>query len=188
LSESVDLFSETKKSLLTDFANENSLSVFLDPIPEDKYISFVKEKFAEQSIVLKEDVFPKIASTAGRVTGDRQHFMYSLWEIKGDSQTIDTVHVSKALKNIFDKYKEFFDVMFEELTPLQRKILKLLAEDKESKIYSRQFSDRVGPVANNTIIKVVQALVKRRIIYKEGPYYIFSSPFFREWINQNFNG
>lgn len=188
LVETVDLYSEKKKSLLADFSNDYTQSVFIDPLPETKYSDFLKEKFLESAnVVLKDEVISKLISTAGPLTMDRQHLAYALWEVKGEEKSLETTHLTKALKSVFDKYKEFFDVIFEELTPLQRKILKLLAKEKDAKIYSKNFTDKVGPVAGNTIVKTIQALVKRRIIYKEGPYYRFSNPFFREWINRLFN-
>ncbi len=188
LVETVDLYSEKKKSILVDFTNEYTHSVFVDPLPEDKYKAFLTAKFLETAnVTLKEEVLPKLLSTAGALTMDRQHLAYALWEVKGEESSLDSLHLNKALRSIFDKYKEFFDVIFEELTPLQRKILKLLAKDKDAKIYSKGFTDKVGPVAGNTIIKTIQALVKRRLIYKDGPYYRFSNPFFREWINRFFN-
>lgn len=184
--ESKDLFDE-KKTIINEFANDNVETMYLDAIPLQDYRNYMLARFTAVGCSLKDDLLNKFDGISGTLTGDRQHLSYSLFEIRGEAQQLDTVHLSKALHNIFDKHKEFFDVIFEELTPLQRKILKIMSSDVDSKIYSRSFVDQVGPVASNTIVKVVQALVKRRIVYKEGPYYRFANPYFREWINSTFN-
>ena len=184
--ESKDLFDE-KRTVIAEFANENVESIYLGPIPLGDYQNYMQARFSNAGCSVKEDVLVKFEAISGSLTGDRQHLAYSLFEVRGEANNLDVVHLSKALHNIFDKHKEFFDVIFEELTPLQRKVLKIMSSSMDSKIYSRPFVEQVGPVASNTIIKVVQALVKRRIVYKEGPYYRFSNPFFREWINMTFN-
>lgn len=184
--ESRDLFDD-KKTVINEFSNENAEILYLNPLPLEKYQEYMSSRFTNEGCSLTQDLLTKFETVSGALTGDRQHLAYSLWEVRGEEKSLDTVFISKALNNIFDKHKEFFDVVFEELTPLQRKILRIMSSEFDAKIYSRSFIEQVGPVAGNTIVKTVQALVKRRIVYKEGPYYRFANPFFREWINLTFN-
>lgn len=183
-SESEDLFKE-KLSFKSCFDKITDV-LTLDEIPLEEYLGFVQEKFKQRQINIPNHIGQELLKMSGGLTGERQLVFSSLWEVCSDGDTVDTIKVSQTLNNIFEKYQELYMALFEDLTPLQKRVLKLLAHDEDSKIYSKSFGEKVGQTANNTVVKIIQALSSRRLIYKQDSNYKFLNPFLREWIKINF--
>ena len=182
--ESIDLFKE--KSEHQEAFSGLYQEVALEAFEESVYFEFVKKKMLTKGLELSESVFKEILALAGDVSGDRQLFLATLWEILEENQVIDSLSLKQTLRENFERYQDLYLAIFEDLTILQKRVLKLLASDKEAKVYSRAFSDKVGPTAGNTVTKVLLALTNRRLIYKEGSNYRFLNPFFKEWIKKYF--
>lgn len=123
---------------------------------------------------------------AGENTGDRQQLFNALYESLEQDPAFNKNKLKIALKNVFAKTAESFELIFSDLTPVQKKILKALAFDEDAKIYSKEFSEKVGPTATNTIPKTLTALVRRKLLYKDGKQMKFGNVFFREWIKSSF--
>lgn len=152
----------------------------VDTIDEKAYREFTARQLALKGLTTTDKVLGE-ALAYSEVLGQRQ----ALWNMvceKAVAGEITSEHLQSALAEILKKQDESYELLFGNLTPLQKRLLKLIAEDKTAKIYSKEFAQQLGPVAGNTVVKTIQALCSSRLLYKyKGNYTLFNASF-AEWI------
>lgn len=166
--------------------NLEQLKVAVNPvavseIEEDTYLKFVKNSINLNDSLIKEGI-----ELAGPITGDRQQLFNALYEVIETDPNSNKNKINQALKLIFDRLNDNFEIVFNDLTLIQKKILKILSTSKDIKVYGKDFAVMVGPTANNTIVKTLQSLAKKKILYKDGKNFKFCNNFFKQWIRSNF--
>lgn len=182
--ETLDLFKEKLLFQETFIGLYSHLEV--DVLNDDLYLEFVQKRMNTKGLVLNKNQFKEALEVIGDSSGDRQLFFATLWETLDENQEVTSLSLKQALRENFERYQDLYLAIFEDLTILQKRVLKLLASEKDPKVYSKAFSDKVGPTAGNTVTKVLLALSNRRLIYKDSSSYKFLNPFLKEWIKKHF--
>lgn len=153
----------------------------LQPLPEKDYQKFAEEIFQEHQKELSGDVFSQGLELAGELSNDRQMFFKTLLEAQ--VSTYQPYHLTNAMNLVVDQYSDLYEVIWEDLTPNQQNTLQKLAQDPEVKVYSKQFCEELKIQNTNTVIKIIQSLMKKKLVYKQGSSHQLFSPFFRYWLN-----
>lgn len=184
LIESLDL--SNSSAVCKDLLLGKITPLSLQAIEDVNYEAFARTHLALKEISLSQSFFEDSLQIAGPLSQDRQVLFNALFEVSPLKSSLDHSNLSAAVKWIFSKNQESFEQIFLDLTDLQKRVLKLLAQNPESKIYSKEFSDELKVANSNSAVKIIQALSQKRVIYKNGAFYAFFNPFFREWIRQTY--
>jgi hypothetical protein len=153
----------------------------LQPLPNQPYQKYVQDIFVEHKKDLPSEVFTEALTLAGELSNDRQMFFKNLLE--QDVAVYQSYHLAKAMTLVVDQYSDLYEVIWEDLTPNQQNTLIKLAEDPDVKVYSKQFCEELKIQNTNTVIKILQSLMKKKLVYKQNSSHYLFSPFFRSWIN-----
>src|SRR5690606_15695905 len=144
------------------------------PIPELEYQKFATEIFTEHQKTLSLEVGSLGLELAGELSNDRQMFFKTLLE--ADVTTYQSYHLEEAMRLLVDQYSDLYEVIWEDLTPNQQNTLQKLAQDPEVKVYSKQFCEELKIQNTNTVIKIIQSLMKKKLVYKQGSSHQLFSP------------
>jgi hypothetical protein len=177
-SEAGDMFQSGVK--FVNLVNKTTYIELQALAPQD-YQSFAQKIFTEQQKELSEAVFTAGLELAGELSNDRQMFFKTLLE--ADQTVYQAYHLEQAMRLVVDQYSDLYEVIWEDLTINQQNTLQQLAKDPEVRVYSKQFCEELNIQNTNTVIKIIQSLMKKKLVYKQGPSHQLFSPFFRYWLN-----
>lgn len=175
--ETVDIFDG---SLKFDQLISKNTYVEISPLSEKDYLKFVQEKLSDKNLTISEELFSKSLEEVGVLTADRQMFFKNLFE-KSDAQINESL-IEDTLKYIVDQYSELYEVILEDLTDNQKNTLIKLAFNPDIKVYSKQFCEELDIQNTNTVVKILQSLIKKKLLFKDGSSHMVFSPFFKKWI------
>lgn len=177
-SEAGDIFQTGVK-----FANLVTKTTYIEMQPLDitNYQKYTQAIFQEHNKELSNEVFTTGLTLAGELSNDRQMFFKTLLE--ADTTSYQPYHLEQAMKLVVDQYSDLYEVIWEDLTLNQQNTLQKLADDPEVRVYSKQFCEELKIQNTNTVIKILQSLMKKKMVYKQSSSHQLFSPFFRYWIN-----
>lgn len=165
------------------FTNLVSKTTYIEmqPLTAANYQKYALNIFQENSKELSPEILIEGLALAGELSNDRQMFFKTLLEENVTSY--QSYHLEQAMKLIVDQYSDLYEVIWEDLTLNQQNTLQKLASDPEVRVYSKQFCEELKIQNTNTVIKILQSLMKKKLVYKQGPSHQLFSPFFRYWIS-----
>lgn len=146
----------------------------LEPIPYNDYLAFMKE-----NVIIDDKTLRLILTFVGENTYFRNLSLEAL-------KALPQANLIDFINHMIHQYEHHYSAFYKDLTPLQRRILKLMCLEDEPKVYSKEFQEKIGFVANNAVDKVLKSLLKRRLIIRDNKSYKVKDPFFREWVKFNF--
>lgn len=153
----------------------------MQPLDTAAYQKYAQSIFQENEKELSPAVFAEGLNLAGELSNDRQMFFKMLLE--ADVTTYQSYHLEEAMKLVVDQYSDLYEVIWEDLTDNQQNTLRKLAQDPEVRVYSKQFCEELDIQNTNTVIKILQSLMKKKLVYKQNSSHQLFSPFFRYWLN-----
>lgn len=173
--ESLDLYNEKLQceNLVKKFSLLN-----LEEIPVETYFKFVSNHLKSKDIILSKDIFETAITQIGTSTSDRQLFFKVFYD-NFDTISVSNDHLSSNMISILNQYQDLYEMFMEDLTDKQRAVLLKLASENDVKMYSKQTCDELGLSSTNSIIKILQSLINKKLIYKKDSSYIIFSPYFR---------
>lgn len=151
--------------------------------PED-FAAFIVARFKKGGRKISLETAKSIISFARGVSGDVQELCDALWSITDEATDIVDENLTEALKVVFAREKNGFDSIVSDLTPNQFTVLRGLAENEDSRVFTSEFMNRVRMTSPGSVKRVLNKLVAMRVIYLYRSQYKFANPFFREWIKR----
>lgn len=179
--ESIDLFNE---KLNFDQLASKMTFIEVSPLDEKKYYKFVSEHLKAKKLVLSEELFAEILQKTGELTSERQLFFKTLFD-KYSDLTLTSAHVQEVFVQIVEQYSEIYEMLLGDLTDNQKNVLVRLALEPEVKVYSKQFCEQLNIQNTNTVVKILQSLINKKLLYKKQSSYLIFSPYFKYWIDLN---
>ncbi|MBN2781911.1 MAG: hypothetical protein JXQ66_01585, partial [Campylobacterales bacterium] len=111
-----------------------------------------------------------------------QQFAYELWN-QCESKVDDEIY-AKTLKIIIEREEDLFAVEWDNLTPNQKKALKIVLEKEGKSLYDEQYLAKYQ-IKSGSFQTALKGLVQKEIIDKSSDRYYFADPLFEYWINGN---
>ena len=110
-----------------------------------------------------------------------QQFAYELWN-QCESK-VDDENFSKTLKIIIEREEDLFGVEWDNLTPNQKKALKIVLEKDGKSLYDEQYLAKYQ-IKSGSFQTALGGLVQKDIIDKNSDGYYFADPLFEFWCNR----
>jgi uncharacterized protein len=155
----------------------------LDEIPQEKYISFIAEKFLMKMATIDEEAIREILNIT---RGHTYYVQYVCNKLYGSGHsTIDRKRVlwqyAEILKENEAYYMEYKGLM----TKHQWNLLVAIAREKGAEqITSASFIKRYELTNHSTIRRGIEALLDKNLIYRKGAMYQVYDVFFSAWLQQ----
>ena len=153
-------------------------------IDTEEFARFVVTRFKKGARKVGLEMAKTIISFARGVSGDVQELCDALWSVTDESAEIVESDIAAALGVVFSRERNGFDAIVADLTPNQFTVLRGLAENEDSRVFTAEFMNRVRMTSPGSVKRVLNKLVALRVIYLYRSQYKFANPFFREWLRR----
>ena len=185
------LFSGSRKSILERMFSDRREPFYrsvkkmsLNPIEERNWIPFIVERFERTGKSIPVELIEEgVKLLEGHPQGV-QEFFHFLWE--ETDKVVDRGSFLKAMDKLLEAEKDTFWFMWEELTNIQRKVLKLIAYTDGVEVYRRENLERFSLNANS-VQKAVRSLIEKDVIERKGKKLVFQNPIVKLWLRRELN-
>jgi len=159
-------------------------ALYLGPIPAKDFVDFIKRKFESGKIRLSESVAREIVSVTECHPYYTQQLCHEIWNLLGPGSDVDTSHVKEAIQKVLVAQNYAFTTIWESLPPTQRALLRGIAIDGGTKIFSKEFIARHSLGTPSNVQKAARYLVERGLLERVDESYTVSDVFQREWLKR----
>ncbi|EDP75560.1 ATP-binding protein [Hydrogenivirga sp. 128-5-R1-1] len=185
------LFSGSRKSILEKMFSDRRepfyrsvKKVSLNPIGEKEWIPFIRERFERTGKSIPVEFIEEgVKLLEGHPQGV-QEFFHFLWE--ETDKVVDRGSFLRAMDKLLETEKDTFWFMWEELTNIQRKVLKLIAYTDGVEVYRRENLERFS-LSANSVQKAVGSLIEKDVIERKGKKLVFQNPIVKLWLRRELN-
>jgi hypothetical protein len=162
-------------------------AIFLEKIPAEAWHDFIKTQFRNRRRKITEQALNRVISAADLIPYDVQRISHELWdyaELK-DKTELDNDDVNRVIDELVRGQAEYFERLWEQLTPRQRAVLQALSVHGPADLHSQAGREqyRLGPAS--TVQKALQSLDSQDILGRYHGQYFFVDPLFANWIRKN---
>lgn len=180
------IFMGSKKSLLHEmFLDKNrpfykSVKHFkIKEIEKGSWSEFIISKFNATSKSIDEIYIDKIFAFTKGFPYYTQQVAFELWNQCEES--VDDDSFDKSLKIIIQREEDLFSLEWDNLTPNQKKALKIVLEKNGKALYDEQFLAKYQ-IKSGSLQTALKGLVQKDIIDKNSDGYYFADPLFEYWL------
>jgi AAA+ ATPase superfamily predicted ATPase len=151
----------------------------LGKIPEEKFRLFLEYRFT--GFVKEAGI---LSAAILKITGSHpyytQQLAFTVWELLSRQRYVPDI-VETAADEIVTSHDNDFELLWNTLNRTDMMVLTGMSASDLSPL-TDEFRKLYGTSAASTVFSVLQRLVKKGMIIKEGPVYYIDDPFFRRWI------
>ena len=185
------VFLGSKQSLMESiFSSYNSpfyefgVKMEIDPIGKSEMANFIVERFKSREINIEQGVVDKILEISGGHPHYTQFFASEIFYLicAGNDQG-NAFFNDIWLSKIINGQSDIFENIYDQLSNLQRIVLHTLAiKNVEEELYSSVTRDKFGLPVSSSLNTVLNSLIKKDIISKNGSQYNIVNPVFKQWL------
>ena len=181
------IFSGSQKHILAQMFNTTDRAFYqmarsypLKRIELKQYIKWAQGLFKKRKISIAPEIITDIVKRCEHQPMYIQQFLFELWrQGKINPATIPTVE-----SDILERRENEFMILWDSLTPNQRKALRLLAITEGEAIFYSESLQRFGFSSGSILSRALGSLSKRDIITKNKTYHI-QNVMLKKWILSN---
>jgi hypothetical protein len=180
------IFMGSKKSLLHEmFLDKNrpfykSVKHFkIKEIEKSSWSEFITSKFNATAKSIDEIYIDKIFAFTKGFPYYTQQVAFELWNQCEESVNDDSF--DKSLKIIIQREEDLFSLEWDNLTPNQKKALKIVLEKNGKALYDEQFLAKYQ-IKSGSLQTALKGLVQKDIIDKNSDGHYFADPLFEYWL------
>jgi hypothetical protein len=152
----------------------------LDLVPEADMVAFLRHRSAAGGQEMTEEAARLLFGRARGVPAYVQRLAYEAFDSNG--AVIDAATVERAVATVLKRERQYFEVIYEDLAPNQRSLVRALAVEPARSITSREFLDRSGLRADSSAQRALQALEASEKV-ELGPHgWQVTDPLFALWL------
>lgn len=184
------IFSGSQKHILSQMFNtadrafyQMATSYPLKPIESHHYIKWAQAIFAKRGTALDDAVIREVIGRCDFQPMYVQQFLFELWRQK----EINLESIDKIEMQILAGRENEFMILWDSLTPNQRKALRLLAATGGHRIYYTESLQRFGFKSGSILKRALMSLSSREIITKNKTYHIHDA-MLKKWIFKKTRG
>jgi uncharacterized protein len=156
--------------------------VTIDAIPSEEMIAFLRRRARLGGKSLAPQTARLLYERAAGVPNDVQWLAYTAYEEAGDRTEIGDETVAAALAVVVSRQSSSFAERFEDLSPSQQRVLKVLAAEPTPHVYAKAFLDAVGVANANAVRKALQVLIRAELVHRRAGVYEVANPFLAAWL------
>lgn len=171
---------EKKKSPFYHFGT----LLHLPGIPAEEFIKYLKRGFSLCYDGDTSDICQKILDFSNCHPYYTQELGFYVWNELKDNQSAPNNLVEKVIKDAVDRKDYDYERLWARLTANNKKLMKALATDKGSAIYTKEFLNAYGFNATSTVRGCINRLLKDGYIVNDelNKTYRVEDPFFEQWL------
>jgi len=152
----------------------------LDLVPEGEMVAFLMHRSAAGGKEMTEAAGRLLYKRARGVPAYVQRLAFEAFE--SDAPTIDEISVERAVGTVLKRERQYFEVIYEDLAPNQKSLMRALAIEPARSITSREFLDRSGLRADSSAQRALQALDASEKVELGPDGWQVTDPFFALWL------
>lgn len=155
----------------------------LGAISEDKYVSFVKQHFANSKKMVSDKLISKVYHLFEGHTWYIQNIFNELFSLTTENDTCTFEIAQEAIENKIDSYKPLYQSTLSLLPERQKEILYAIAkEGKAIGVTSGAFIKKHGLLSQSSVQTAIKQLFDKEIISSEDNVYQVYDRFFGLWL------
>jgi len=152
----------------------------LDLVPEADMVAFLRHRSAAGGKEMTEGAARMLYALARGVPAYVQRLAFEAFDSEGAA--IDEVVVERAAATVLKRERQYFEVIYEDLAPNQRSLMRALAVAPERSITSREFLDRSGLRADSSAQRALQSLEASEKVELGPDGWQVTDPLFALWL------
>ena len=188
------IFSGSKRHTMYNMFNsaakpfyQSSISMSLEPIPMQTYVSFAKNLFLERGKDIDESVIEQVYTQFEGCTWFVQMMMNELFALTDYAECCKDDKLSTAWMNIIMMQSGSYMDILSRLAPKQKMLLQAIAKEGRVKgITSADFVKRYSLPSASSVQSALKALVGNDIVTQEEDSYRIYDYFFAEWLRRKY--
>lgn len=186
------IFSGSKRHMMAAMFNspakpfyQSAVSMGLEAIPENVYLSFVTGMFKKYGKCIEPAVVKTVYQKYEGCTWFVQMMMNELFALTAQGECCNVDKVMVAKENVIHSQEGAYKELLAQLAPRQKAVLQAIAKDgRVSGITSASFISRYGLSSASSVQSAVKSLLKNDIITQENGEYRVYDYFFGEWLRE----
>ncbi|MFA4646456.1 ATP-binding protein [Pyrococcus kukulkanii] len=156
----------------------------LKEIPKEDFKAYIMKAFEMGGIEIKEDVVDYILSLTKCHPYYTQRLCFELWYLGKTKGRVRKDDVDEVLEDLVSDLENSFIVLWETLTPNQRKVLIMIAAG-EKDLFSGETIRKYNLRSPSSVQSALKKLIEKEIVSKNDTYKI-SDVFLEYWIRERF--
>lgn len=179
----------SKKHLLTNLFQSKKMPfyqfgdiMFLQPIPTEDWIPFIRQKFEEKKMSISDALIEKICST---VQNQSSYVQQLAWNVmlnttkKADETTLET-----AIEDLLNQNSLLFLQQIENLTAYQMNFLKAVAKGVHTDFTSKEVLSTYDLGSKSNVSRIKTVLTQKELIEKTPNGIVLTDPVFELWFTK----
>ena len=179
----------SKKHLLTNLFQNKRMPfyqfgdiMFLQPIPTEDWIPFIRQKFEEKKMSISDALIEKICST---VQNQSSYVQQLAWNVmlnttkKADEATLET-----AIEDLLNQNSLLFLQQIENLTAYQMNFLKAVAKGVHTDFTSKEVLSTFDLGSKSNVSRIKTVLTQKELIEKTPNGIVLTDPVFELWFTK----
>ncbi len=152
----------------------------LDLVPEVDMIAFIQSRAEAEGKRVSEEAARLLFERARGVPAYVQRLAFEAFEAGG--KVIDEAAAEQAVATVLKRERQYFEVIFEDLAPNQRHLIRALAVQPARNITSRDFIDRARLRADSSAQRALSALDTAEKVELGPDGWQVADPLFALWL------
>ena len=163
---------------------KSALLFAVEEFEERALFEFVREKFDAGKRKMDAEFFHRIWEFVQHTTGDVQEFCDALWVISSPGDRLGDAEFAGALEEIFRREAFSYATFIKNLTDIQFRVLRALAELGGEHPLSSEFLNAAQITTHASVKRSLTSLCNAGLIYPQSGDHKFMNPFFKEWVRR----
>ena len=152
----------------------------LQPVSEKDMTNFLQQRTEAAGKKMTDGAARLLYARARGVPAYVQRLAFEAYE--GAGRVIDEAGVETAVATVLRRERQYFEVMYEDLAPNQRRMMRALAQQPARSITSRDFLDRAGLRADSSSHRALSALEVAEKVELGPDGWQVTDPLFALWL------
>ena len=154
--------------------------ISLGPVPQTEMVQFLCNRARDGGKDMPHDAARAAFAAVDGIPNDVQRLAYEAFSLAGDA--IDAAAVELALARIVSHRAVDYEESFTRLAPVQQRVLRSLARQPRSDVYSRSFLEQVDVANANSVRKALEVLSDLELVTQHRAEWTVADTFFRQWL------
>ena len=179
----------SKKHLLTNLFQSKRMPfyqfgdiMFLQPIPTEDWIPFIRQKFEEKKMSISDALIEKICST---VQNQSSYVQQLAWNVMlNTTKKADEAALETAIEDLLNQNSLLFLQQIENLTAYQMNFLKAVAKGVHTDFTSREVLSTYDLGSKSNVSRIKTVLTQKELIEKTPNGIVLTDPVFELWFTK----
>lgn len=179
----------SKKHLLTNLFQNKRMPfyqfgdiMFLQPIPTEDWIPFIRQKFEEKKMSISDAIIEKICST---VQNQSSYVQQLAWNVMlNTTKKADEAILEIAIEDLLNQNSLLFLQQIENLTAYQMNFLRAVAKGVHTDFTSKEVLTTYDLGSKSNVSRIKTVLTQKELIEKTPNGIVLTDPVFELWFTK----